>query len=119
MANLNGTWLGTYWQRETPTRFEATFLQSGNTLTGNILDDSSLGEAIATGEVVGRRISFTKRYHSSSYTVSYTGQIAESEDFMQGEWKIGASDSGSWEAHRSGDNLTADLQSRQLVVRNP
>jgi hypothetical protein len=114
MADVNGTWLGTYWQWGVPTRFEATLLHSGNTVTGNILDDSYLGEASLTGEVIGRRISFVKRYlASSNYPISYTGTISESEDFMQGQWSIGGVDSGSWEARRSGENLTVDLQKVQ------
>jgi hypothetical protein len=35
MANLSGTWLGTYWQDDMPTRFEMTIAQSGNALSGN------------------------------------------------------------------------------------
>ena len=62
IANLSGTWLGTYWQQANPTRFEVTFVQSGNTLSGNILDDNYLGEATLSGEVIGRKISFAKRY---------------------------------------------------------
>ncbi len=74
MADLSGTWLGTYWQRGVPCRFEATLLQSGNTLTGNILDDSYLGEAKLSGEVIGRRIQFTKQYLTTSPDlVSYSG----------------------------------------------
>jgi hypothetical protein len=119
MADLSGTWLGTYWQWEVPTRFEVTLLQSGNTLTGNILDDGNLGEATLTGEVIGRRITFVKRYVSGSHhSVSYTGTVSESEDFMQGEWSISGVDSGSWEARRSGENLAAELQTR-LAKRVP
>jgi hypothetical protein len=119
MADLSGTWLGTYWQWEVPTRFEVTLLQSGNTLTGNILDDGNLGEATLAGEVVGRRITFVKRYVSGSHhSVSYTGTVSESEDFMQGQWSISGVDSGSWEARRSGENLTAELQTR-LAKRVP
>lgn len=114
MADVNGTWLGTYWQWGVPTRFEATLLHSGNTVTGNILDDSYLGEASLTGEVVGRRISFVKRYLArSNHSISYTGTISESEDFMHGQWSIGGVDSGSWEARRRGENLTVDLQKAQ------
>jgi hypothetical protein len=43
MADLSGNWLGTYWQDEIPSRFEATFVQSGNTFNGSILDDNYLG----------------------------------------------------------------------------
>ncbi|NET60854.1 MAG: hypothetical protein F6K47_33380 [Symploca sp. SIO2E6] len=113
MANVSGTWLGTYWQQDSPTRFEVTLLQSGNTLSGNILDDSHLGEASLTGEIIGRRISFTKRYlGGSQHTVSYTGTVSEDESFMQGEWVVQNFDSGPWEAHRSGDDLMAELQNR-------
>lgn len=112
MADLSGTWLGTYWQEGIPTRFEATLIQSGNTLSGRILDDNYLGEAQVNGEVIGRSISFTKQYLTTSPTpIRYTGTLSEAEDFMQGEWKISRSGSGPWEAKRSGDDLMADLQS--------
>lgn len=114
MADLSGTWLGTYWQSGVPTRFEATLLQSSNSLTGNILDDSYLGEATLIGEVVGRRIQFTKRYlTTSSSLINYSGTVNEDEDFMQGVWSIRDSDSGEWEARRSGDNLMLELQRLQ------
>lgn len=113
MADLSGTWLGTYWQGGVPNRFEATLLQSGNTLTGSILDDNNLGEALLSGEVIGRRIQFTKRYLTTSPDpVSYTGTVAESEDFMQGHWHVSRFTSGSWEARRGGEDLTADLKAR-------
>ncbi len=113
MADISGTWLGTYWQQGIATRFEATLIQSGNSLTGSILDDSDLGEAQLTGEVIGRSVSFIKRYISRSQdTISYTGTLSEEEDYMQGQWNIRRSDSGVWEARRSGDTLIADLQAR-------
>lgn len=113
MADLSGTWLGTYWQGGVPTRFEATLIQSGNTLSGNILDDSYLGEAKLSGEVIGRRIQFIKRYLTTSPApVSYTGTLAESEDFMQGQWSLGSFDSGAWEARRSGEDLMISLKAR-------
>ncbi|MEB3338328.1 MAG: hypothetical protein VKJ46_12755 [Leptolyngbyaceae bacterium] len=113
MANLSGTWLGTYWQMGEPTRFEATLIQGGNTLTGSILDDGPLGDAQVSGEVIGRNIRFTKRYLSSSAApINYSGTLSEDEDFMQGQWQIGRFDSGPWEARRSGDDLMSDLKSR-------
>jgi hypothetical protein len=119
MADLSGTWLGTYWQGGVPCRFEATLVQSGNTLSGNILDDSYLGEAKLSGEVIGRRIQFTKRYLTTSPDpVSYTGTLAESEDFMQGQWHLGRFNSGPWEARRGGEDLMADLKAR-LANRVP
>ncbi len=113
MADLSGTWLGTYWQSGVPTRFELTLVQGGNSLSGNILDDSHLGEAAVVGEVVGRRVDFTKSYLTGSrHSIIYTGSVSEDEDFMGGQWQIDEYFSGSWEARRSGDNLVADLASR-------
>lgn len=113
MANLSGNWLGTYWQQENPTRFEATLIQSGNTLSGNILDDNYLGEATLKGEVIGRNISFTKRYLiGSQHLIYYVGTISEDENFIQGEWQIDILNFGVWEAHRSDENLMLDLKNR-------
>lgn len=113
VTDLSGTWLGTYWQQGLPTRFEATFVQRGNTLNGNILDDSFLGEAQVGGKVIGRSIRFTKRYLATLQTlVIYTGTLSENEDFMQGQWQISYFDSGSWEAHRGGADLMESLQTR-------
>ncbi|WP_392478371.1 hypothetical protein [Nostoc sp. C110] len=111
MADINGNWLGTYWQDEMPSRFEATFVQSGNVLKGSILDDNYLGEATVSGEVIGRNISFTKLYLITSPSpVTYTGTVSENEDYMQGKWSIGSRYSGLWEARRNGENLIVDLQ---------
>ncbi|MEB3181423.1 MAG: hypothetical protein VKL59_20665 [Nostocaceae cyanobacterium] len=113
MSHVNGTWLGTYWQDGIPTRFEAVVIQSGNSLSGSILDDSYLGEARLSGEVIGRGISFTKRYLTSSpEPIRYVGTISEDENLMQGQWNIGRGYSGTWEAHRSGETLMADLQTQ-------
>ncbi len=119
MADLSGTWLGTYWQQGSPTRFEATLLQSGSILSGSILDDSFLGEAQVSGEIIGRSVRFTKRYLTTSRKpVTYTGTLAEAEDFMQGQWFLVGSDSGPWEAHRSGEDLMISLRAR-LAERIP
>ncbi|UBF27336.1 hypothetical protein K9N68_05095 [Kovacikia minuta CCNUW1] len=119
MANLSGSWLGTYWQEGIPTRFEATLVQSGNSLSGSILDDSDLGEAQVAGEVIGRSVGFNKRYLTTSpHPVNYTGTVSEDENSMQGTWKVG-SYTGTWEAHRGGDDLMAELQNqltKQLSV---
>ena len=97
MTNVNGNWLGTYWQDEMPSRFEATFAQSGNTLSGSILNDNYLGEAQVSGEVIGRSISFIKRYLlTSPALVTYTGIVSENEDYMQGKWNIGSQYFGLW-----------------------
>lgn len=113
MADLSGTWLGTYWQQDFPTRFEATLVQSGNTISGRVLDDSFLGEAQISGEVVGRNIRFVKRYLTTATSpIVYTGTLGETEDFMQGQWVIGGADTGPWEARRSGEDLMESLRSR-------
>ncbi len=121
MANLSGTWLGSYWQQENATRFEATLIQSGNALSGSILDDGYLGEAQISGEVIGRSVQFTKRYLiKSHYSISYTGTLSESEDYIQGKWRIVLSRayknvSGNWEARRGGTDLMVSWRARVAV----
>ncbi|MGB3535751.1 MAG: hypothetical protein WBA13_19815 [Microcoleaceae cyanobacterium] len=116
MADLNGTWLGTYWQRSQPTRFEATIIHAGNTLSGNILDHNYLGEARCSGTVTGRQINFTKRYFMSSPDpITYIGTISEDENYIKGTWNIGFIFSGQWEARRSGENLSIQATTRQVI----
>lgn len=118
MADLTGSWLGTYWQNEEPTRFEATLIQSGHTLTGNILDDSHLGEATLQGTVVGRKVHFIKTYIGSPQlaSIEYTGTLSEEEDFLRGSWAFANTrGTGPWEARRSGENLVATF-TRQLAA---
>ncbi len=116
MADLSGTWLGTYWQSGQPIRFEATIIQAGNTLSGHILDDNYLGEARFSGTVMGRKIDFTKRYLiSTPEPVNYTGSVSEDENYIQGKWNIGFIYSGAWEAHRSGENLILNIETRQTI----
>ncbi|MGB3508170.1 MAG: hypothetical protein WBA93_02815 [Microcoleaceae cyanobacterium] len=113
MANLSGTWLGTYWQLGNQTRFEATLIQAGNSLSGNILDDNYLGEATLSGEVIGRQVSFKKRYIiGPKHLIYYVGIVSEDEDFIQGEWHIDIFNSGFWEAHRNQEDLILDLKNR-------
>jgi hypothetical protein len=86
MANLTGTWLGTYWQDGIPTRFEMSIAQGGNALSGNILDDGNLGEATITGEAIGRNVQFSKRYIGISQgSILYQGLLSEDENLMQGD----------------------------------
>ena len=113
MSDVSGAWLGTYWQDGQPTRFEATLVQGGNSLSGSILDDDYLGEAQVSGEVLGRNIQFTKRYLTGLHAlVRYSGVLSEDANFMQGTWKIGRSFSGTWEAHRNDNDLMAELKKR-------
>jgi hypothetical protein len=121
MADLSGMWLGTYWQRDTPTRFEATLVQGGNTLSGSILDDSDLGEARLSGTVSGRQVRFVKRYLTSNQTaIDYTGTVSEDGNHMAGQWSIPGFDAGPWEAYRSDDDLSASWQTvlEQTFERN-
>jgi hypothetical protein len=121
-VNISGTWLGTYWQKGQPTRFEATFVQGNNALSGSILDENNLGEAQLSGEVIGRSIRFTKRYLTSSpIPIDYGGSINDEENFMSGTWQLELPAkeggrprklSGTWEAHRSDQDLMADLKNR-------
>lgn len=119
MADLSGMWLGTYWQRDTPTRFEATLVQGGNTLSGSILDGGYLGEAQLSGTVTGRQVEFVKRYlgHGQS-PIDYWGTVSEDGDHITGQWSIAGFDAGPWEAHRSDDDLSASWQNavRQNLV---
>jgi hypothetical protein len=113
MNDLNGMWLGTYWQNAFPTRFEATLIQGGNALTGMILDDNDLGEAQLAGEILGRSIQFTKRYLTGlRHTVFYYGNLAETGNAMHGTWNIGPLYTGTWEAHRHSNDLMLDLKHR-------
>jgi hypothetical protein len=118
MANLTGTWLGTYWQDDMPTRFEMVIAQGGNVLSGNILDEDSQREATMTGEAIGRNVQFSKRYVGVSQgNILYQGLLSEDENLMQGEWilKMYSSvygemtDSGRWEAIRSENDLSNEL----------
>lgn len=120
MADVNGIWLGTYWQYGVPTRFEMTLLQGKNTMSGNILDDSSLGEATVTGEVTGRTITFRKCYMSGSrHCVDYSGKVSTDEQLMQGTWQEGIFNQGTWEAHRQDDNLTLERETMDSRVFSP
>lgn len=106
MTDLSGAWLGTYWQQGEPVRFEMTLVQAGNTLSGRVLDDSHLGEALLSGTASGRTISFTKTYVSSArHAVSYTGSVSEDENHMNGQWQVSYL-SGEWSASRSDDTLS-------------
>ena len=112
MADITGPWLGTYWQAGNPTRFEATFVQANNSLSGRILDASNLGEASLQGKVIGRQVSFTKTYMGRPMSsIHYTGTLSEDGNYMSGEWAINKASSGSWEAQRSQDDLTQQLKS--------
>ena len=113
MTDLSGTWLGTYWQRGKPTRFEATLIHSGNTLTGSTLDDSYMGEACLSGTVAGRHVQFAKRYPlKRQIPVNYQGTVSEEGDTMQGTWDFGNLGAGHWEAQRQGESLTLTLKQR-------
>ncbi|WP_271252980.1 hypothetical protein [Pseudanabaena sp. Chao 1811] len=122
MANITGTWLGTYWQMGKPTRFEATFIQHENMLCGNILDDGYLGEATLQGEVVGRNIKFVKSYISTTKqraSVNYNGTITEDGNSMQGRWDFfGMLGFQNWEAHRNEENLEDELR-KYITVQSP
>ncbi|MEL7504140.1 MAG: hypothetical protein AAFN18_16915 [Cyanobacteria bacterium J06554_6] len=112
MADITGSWLGTYWQSKAPTRFEATLAQAKGSLSGRILDDSPLGEASLQGEVTGRQVSFVKNYlNNASYTVRYTGTISEDGNHMSGQWVVNARTTGNWEAQRNQNDLAQELKS--------
>ncbi|MEC4986665.1 MAG: hypothetical protein SAK42_21405, partial [Oscillatoria sp. PMC 1076.18] len=64
--------------------------------------------------IIGRNISFVKRYLTGArHSINYTGKVSEDENFLHGKWQINRRHSGKWEAHRSGENLTVEIQTRQ------
>ncbi len=112
MADLTGAWLGTYWQSKEPTRFEASLAQAKGSLSGRILDDGPLGEASLQGEVIGRQVSFVKRYLSNgSYSIRYTGTLSEDGNHISGQWIQNSRNRGSWEAQRNQNDLAKELKS--------
>jgi hypothetical protein len=113
-TDLTGTWLGTYWHNAEPTRFEASLVQGGNALSGSILDDGPLGEAQLAGEIIGRRVKFSKQYVTANpRAIEYTGTLNEEANLIQGVWVIvGTKHSGNWEMRRSGDDLMQQLRRR-------
>jgi hypothetical protein len=123
MTDLSGMWWGTYWQQERPTRFEATLVQGGNTLSGSILDDGYLGEAQLSGTVAGRQVRFVKRYLGLGQPpIDYVGTVSEDGNHIAGQWSIAGFDEGPWEAHRSEDDLSASWKraiARPLATAAP
>ena len=114
MADLSGVWLGTYWQRKKPVRFEMTLVQGGNSLSGRVLDDNYLGSALLAGKVSGRSVNFSKTYITASrHSVNYTGTISEDGKRMKGEWRISLF-SGNWEAQRSDEELSVKQITRRV-----
>lgn len=90
-------------------------MQSGNTLTGNILDDGNLGEANLSGQVIGTNVSFTKTYlNQPFYHIRYVGILSADSDTIDGDWTIQTlyiQDSGKWTAHRTQEDLSQEFSS--------
>ncbi|MEM1368384.1 MAG: hypothetical protein AAGG02_10270 [Cyanobacteria bacterium P01_H01_bin.15] len=116
--NVSGSWLGTYWQQGQPTRFEMVLAQSKYALSGRAGDDGPLGESFLLGSVSGAQIRFTKRYLLyANHQIIYVGSLTDNQDFMSGQWSLGAYDAGSWEAHRNdNDQMLQKFQQRQKQV---
>lgn len=118
MADLTGTWLGTYWQAGNPVRFEMTLVQGNNSLSGAILDNCFLGEATLTGEITGRRINFTKCYQvNAHHCIDYSGVVSENEKFIQGQWFLDKFNSGNWEAYRQDEELDLNLELSKVLKK--
>ena len=112
MTNIiSGMWLGTYWQRGIPTRFEMSLIQGKNSLSGNILDQSNLGEASLVGEIIGKSIRFRKTYLTGTrHSIDYIGTLNDDLNFIQGIWQEDSFNKGNWEARRQEDNLIMDIR---------
>ena len=111
MTNIiSGMWLGTYWQRGIPTRFEMSLIQGKNSLSGNILDQSILGEASLVGEIIGKSIRFRKTYLTGTrHSIDYIGTLNDDLNFIQGIWQGDFFYKGNWEASRQEDNLIMNI----------
>lgn len=118
MTNISGMWLGTYWQRGIPTRFEFSLIQANSILSGRILDQNRLGEATIVGEIIGKSIRFRKTYlMGTRHSIDYIGTIGDNFQSMNGKWQEDSFNQGNWEAHRQEDNLAIDLsQFRSQLV---
>ena len=122
MTDVTGSWIGSYWQNGIATRFEATFVQGGNVISGRILDDGPNGEAEVHGDAIGRHVDFVKRYFSYPENIHYTGTLSDEGNFMSGTWNIGSRHSGPWEAYRGENPLMNELQkrlSRNVTLTGP
>jgi len=116
VTDLSGTWLGSYWQNGEQVRFEFALIHSGNSLSGNILDDCYLGEANISGVVLGRKVRFSKQYvFMNQFIVRYSGTVSDDGDSIKGDWfctekvlGFHSLDLGTWEAHRNIDNLNLE-----------
>jgi len=97
-----------------------TVVQGNNYLSGNILDNSNLGEALVNGEVIGRKVTFTKCYTvNAQHCINYTGSISENQELMTGNWHEGIFNQGKWEAHRQDDNLILELENVKAKTLQP
>ncbi len=93
-GTLSGKWSGTYTGAFTGT-FALTWTQTSELLKGTI-DLSTSGTLPLTGKVQGNAITFGT---VGSQAVTYVGTV--SGDTMSGTYVIGASQQGSWTAHRT------------------
>ncbi len=117
MTNISGMWLGTYWQRGIPTRFQMSLIQGNNILTGHVLDQGILGEASMRGEIIGKSIRFRKTYlMGSCYSIDYIGTIGDDLNSMQGTWQEDSFNQGNWEARRQEDNLIFEINRSQTKL---
>jgi hypothetical protein len=112
VTDLSGTWLGSYWQNGKQVRFEFALIHSGNTISGNILDDCH-----CQTDTIFQAICFC-----TATPIDYTGTLSDDGDSMQGDWSfsdkvLGFSPVafGPWEAHRNSDNL--ELEWKNITSR--
>ncbi len=104
--SVQGSWLGRYFYktRGDAYGFEAVFVDINGRVEGNILDDSTLGEALVVGSFGYPSIEFTKTYLRKSGTspLKYRGSMSEDGKMLSGTWSSGLV-SGTWLAVRTND----------------
>lgn len=109
-SDLSGVWQGAFWgEGQTPTNFQATLRQAGNSLSGSIVETNNFGAtglpfllSTISGNARGAAVSFTKTYDGTGgvrHSVSYSGTVSSGGRRVTGTWRAGTL-SGNFELAR-------------------
>ena len=105
--SVQGSWQGRYFYktRGDAYGFEAVFVDIQGRIEGNILDDSTLGEALVVGNFGYPSLEFTKMYlrKTGDTPLKYRGSMSEDGKMLSGTWSSGII-SGTWLAVRIDDS---------------